>query len=82
LWVNKESLGLPGLFCLSHKDSKNGVDDLTLRIQLAKSIKELGELYKNNIYLSKDEQLIKLFSEKKASLVNQFSNLKTIQNGQ
>lgn len=59
----------------------NGTDDLERRIQLAQSIKELGDLYKNNIYNSKDEALLKLFSEKKAALVNQFSNLKPSQNG-
>ena len=59
----------------------NGVDNLAQRIQLAESIKELGDLYKNNIYNSKDEALMKLFTEKKAALVTQFSNLKPSQNG-
>ena len=58
-----------------------GDEDLARRIQLAKSIKELGELYKNNIYSTKDEGLLKLFTEKKAALVTQFSNLKPSQNG-
>ncbi len=58
-----------------------GTEDLERRIQLAQSIKELGDLYKNNIYNSKDEALLKLFTEKKAALVTQFSNLKPNQNG-
>lgn len=54
-----------------------GVDDIVQQINSAESLKDLGELYKEH----KSDQFLNHFIERKAALVNKFSNPQSLQNG-
>ena len=57
-------------WCLS------GTEDIVSKIQSAKSLAELSDIYRQN----HSEELLKHYSDRK-TVLNQFSNSKSIQNG-